>query len=268
MSSSCFGNWVPHVKHTEDTPDFTLLDKRIAELIAGDDDAAQHADALKAQVAKLPAMRAACIMPRQLDEAALEALKEYFRILRMLHRRVPSSKMVFKWRCTLTPRGGGLLSKDPSISKGGLGLEMRAVAYQIGVCCAAIASRLSEGQESSKAAKWYKNAYHVFNYARDCIEVDLQKDCELNRDLKPDVLHALSRVMLAQAANVFQLVMTESAIAISEKKTDPLQKHEREKALFQFAILAHMTYRTAREKIFPFFAEYPPATLECTVLEQ
>ncbi len=271
MSKSCFGNWVPLLKQTVEAPDFTLLEKRISELIAGDEDAAQHADALKEQVLKLASMRAACIMPRQLDEAALEALKEYFRILRMLQRRVSSSKIIFKWRCTLTPQGGGLFSSDPSVSKGGLGLEMRAVAYQIGVCCAAIASRLSEGQDAGdlpKAAKWYKNAYFVFNYARDFIEVDLLKDCELNKDLKPDVLLALSRVMLAQAANVFQLVMTEATIARYGKITDPVQQHEKEKLLFQFAIMANITYRSAREKIIPLFAEYPPATLECTILEQ
>ena len=43
-------------------------------MIAGDAEAAQHADALKAEVAKLAPMRAACIMPQQLDEAAVEAL--------------------------------------------------------------------------------------------------------------------------------------------------------------------------------------------------
>ena len=148
---------------------------------------------------------------------------------------------------------------------------MRAVAYQTGARCAAIASRLSEGQQPGdlpKAAKWYKNAYFVFNYARDFIEVDLHKDCELNKDLKPDALFALSRVMLAQAANVFQLVMTEATIAKYDKVSDPVQKHDKEKTLFQFAIMAHISYRTAREKIFPFFAEYPPAALECTILEQ
>ncbi len=74
---SWFGRWVPLVKQSEDRPDFTLLEKRIAELIAVDAEAAQHADALKAEVAKLAAMRAACVVPRQLDEESLDKLKEY-----------------------------------------------------------------------------------------------------------------------------------------------------------------------------------------------
>jgi hypothetical protein len=227
--SSWFGRWVPPIKVTEDKPDFSLLEKRITELISLDDQAAQHADALKAEVAKLPTMRAACVMPRQLDEAALDRLKEYFRFLRMLQKRVPSSKIVFKWRCSITPRGGGLFSHDPSISKGGIGLEMKAVAYQMGACCAAIASRLADGEGLAPAAKWFKNAYFLFIYARDSIEVDLLKDSELNRDLKPDLLLALSRVMLAQSANIFARVMSEAAVNKYAKEGDPTKKHERER---------------------------------------
>lgn len=283
MSSSWFGRWVPPLKETEDRPDFSLLDKRITELIAGDPDMEQHADELKAEVAKLSSMRAACIMPRQLDEAALEKLKEYSRILRMVHKRVSSSNIMFKWRCSITQRGGGVFTSDPSICKGGLGLELRAVSYQMGVCCAAIAARLSEGDELKTAPKWFKNAYFLFIHARDGIEVDLHKECTLNRDLKPDVLLAISRVMLAQAANVFQRVMSAHAIDKYEGK------HEREKMvrvqsllllpvaswslvtlvqLFQFAVVANATYRVAREKMHPLLADYPAGTLECIVLEQ
>jgi hypothetical protein len=231
MSNSWFGRWVPPLKETEDRPDFTLLEKRIAELTAGDEEAAKNTDAIKAEIAKMSSMRAACIMPRQLDEAALERLKEYFRQLRMVHRRVSSSKIVFKWRCSITPRGGGMFTSDPAVCKGGLGLEMRAVAHQMAVCCAGIGSRLAESDELPKANKWFKNAYHLFNYARDGIEVDLAKDCELNRDLKPDVLLALSRVMLAQAANIFVRVMADAAIRKFDKESDPSKKHERERTV-------------------------------------
>lgn len=221
---SWFGRWVPLVKQSEDKPDFTLLEKRIAELIAGDAEAAQHADALKAEVAKLAVMRAACVVPRQLDEESLDKLKAYFRLLRMLHKRVPSSKIVFKWRCTLTPRGGGVFSSDPSVSKGGLGLEMRAVAYQMAVCCAAIGARTSESEELPKASKWFKNAYFLLNYARDSIEVDLHKDSELNKDLKPDVLLALSRVMLAQAANIWHRVMSDHIVSKRDASASALKR--------------------------------------------
>jgi hypothetical protein len=228
---SWFGRWVPLVKQSEDKPDFTLLEKRIAELIAGDDEAAQHADALKAEVAKLSTMRAACLVPRQLDEDALDRLKEYFRLLRMLQKRVPSSKIVFKWRCTLTERGGGVFSSDPSVCKGGLGLEMRAVAYQMAVCCAAIAVRSSECDELPKASKWFKNAFFLFNHARDNIEVDLHKDSVINKDLKPDVLLALSRVMLAQAANIWHRVMSDHIVQRRDAIPSPpaAQKHDYEK---------------------------------------
>jgi hypothetical protein len=221
---SWFGRWVPLVKQSEDKPDFTLLEKRIAELIAGDAEAAQHADALKAEVAKLAAMRAACVVPRQLDEESLDKLKAYFRLLRMLHKRVPSSKIVFKWRCTITPRGGGVFSSDPSVSKGGLGLEMRAVAYQMAVCCAAIGARTSESEELPKASKWFKNAYFLLNYARDSIEVDLHKDSELNKDLKPDALLALSRVMLAQAANIWHRVMSDHIVSKRDASASALKR--------------------------------------------
>jgi hypothetical protein len=232
MSVPWFGRWVPAPKPTEDKPDFSLLEKRINELIAGDAEAAQHADAIKAEIAKLATMRAACIMPRQLDEAALDNLKQYFRILLMVHKRVPSSNIVFKWVCTVTPRGGGVFTSDPAVCKGGLGLELRAVAYQMAVCCAAIAARLAEGEQeqAQQASKWFKNAYMLFNHARDNIEVDLHRDSALNRDLKPDVLHALSRVMLAQAANVFVRVMS-GALIQKYEKPETKNKHERERAV-------------------------------------
>ncbi len=228
MSNPWFGRWVPPLKRTDDKPDFSLLDKRITELIAGDDEAAQHADALKAEVAKLAAMRAGCIMPQQLDEAALDRLKQYGRILLMLHKRASSSSIVFKWHCTITPHGGGLFMSDPAVCKGGLGLELRAVVYQMAVCCSAIAARLSEGEEAVKAAKWFKNAYFLFNHARDGIEVDLHKECTLNRDLKPDVLFALSRVMLAQAANVYQRVMSQAIKTRFEREPEGARQHPRE----------------------------------------
>ena len=153
----------------------------------------------------------------------------------MLHKRVPSSKIVFKWRCTLTPRGGGVFSSDPSVSKGGLGLEMRAVAYQMAVCCAAIGARTSESDELPKASKWFKNAYFLLNYARDNIEVDLHKDCELNKDLKPDVLLALSRVMLAQAANIWHRVMSDAIVAKRDASASAL-KHAYEKQVHALQI--------------------------------
>ena len=290
MSNSWFGRWVPPLKETEDKPDFALLEKRIVEITAGDEEAAKNMDAIKANLTNLSFMRAGCIMPRQLDEAALDKLKDYFRNLRMIQRRVSSSRIVFKWRCSITPRGGGMFSNDPAVCKGGLGLEMRAVAHQMAVCCAGIASRLAESDELTKASKWFKNAYHLFNYARDCIEVDLTKDCELNRDLKPDVLLALSRVMLAQAANIFLRVMADATIKKFDRESDPAKKHERERLvsqhcaiqhhttphfltvhllqMFHYNSVANITYRVAREKMVPLCSSYPAAALECVVLEQ
>jgi hypothetical protein len=228
-----------------------LLDKRIAELIAGDAEAAQHADALKDEVAKLAPMRAACIMPQQLDEAAVDRLKEYSRILLLLHKRVPSSTIVFKWHCTITPHGGGLFTSDPAVCRGGLGLELRAVAYQMAVCCAAIAARLSEGDEAVKAAKWFKSAYFLFHHARDGIEVDLQKECSLNRDLTPDVLFALSRVMLAQAANVYQRVMSQATKTRYDREAEPARQHPREQKVCTRALQPHATTPDGRGPLTP-----------------
>ena len=229
----CLGRWVPLLKKTEDKPDFSLLAKRIDELIAGDPQAAQLADELKAEVANVATMRAACIMPQQPDEMALERLKQYFRKLLMIKNCVPSCSMVFKWVCTVTPRGGGVFTSDPAVCKGGLGLELRAVAYQMAVCCAAIAARMAEGEQeqAKEASKWFKNAYFLFNHARNNIEVDLHRDSELTRDLKPDVLLALSHVMLAQNAGVFNHVISQAAKAKFAKKSDAVEKHEIEKTV-------------------------------------
>ena len=155
------GQWLPFLKKTNATPDFSPLRKRCTELVTRTATGTAAARELSDALAHLESMRSECITPTTLDQASLSKLKQYCRSLRMVHKRVSSSKIDFNWHCSVTKPGGGFFTKDPSVCKGGLGVELIAVLYQMGVCCAAIAARLSEGDEEAKkqSPKWFRNAY-------------------------------------------------------------------------------------------------------------
>ena len=63
----------------------------------------------------------------------------------------------------------------------------------------------------------------MFSFARDNVEVDVSSGSALNKDLNPDVLSALSSMMIAQAANVFYRVMSDNAVHMNGKEHNPVK---------------------------------------------
>lgn len=179
------------------------MKKIISSAYSSSDDPADYEEAIQ----ELSKLRAAAIT-RCYDkvESSLQVLYQYHDQLVALDSKIVNSEVIiyFKWKDALS--GGSWLSGRQSLSVASFGYERACVLFNI----AALQSQIAAAQ-SLKDDSGLKQAARLMQMSANCFAQLVSEaaaavaDHQPTTDLQPEVLHALSRVMVAQAQEMFVL---------------------------------------------------------------